>query len=92
MLCSISQAALLLAHPNTVHIRLDLQSGFFHLPLPLPKPLDEVGIHQLINSQIKSTVHERRQASISEREAVRYEAALPHAVLIDTSQERFYKI
>lgn len=50
----------------------------FHLPLP--RPLDEVGIHQLINSQIKTTAHERRQATIREREGVRYDAALLHGV------------
>lgn len=58
MLCSICQAALL-AHPILCTSVLDLQSGLFRLTLPLPKPLNEVGIHQLINTQIKTAIHER---------------------------------
>ena len=52
------------------------------MALSLSKPLDEVGAHQFIGSQIQATIDERGHTAVRECEVIGYEATLPNSVVI----------
>lgn len=62
------------------------------MALSLSKPLDEVGAHQFIGSQIQATIDERGHTAVREREVIGNETTLLNSIAVNPCHERPHEV